>query len=76
MTEKKKVDPKQVFAESVSAADNRIETNRRREFANNMRMKLNTKWSQENGSVNIDYWQGYAQQLEMLLYEHIKEQTK
>ena len=55
MTEKKNVDPKQVFAESVSAADKRIETNRRREFANNMRMKLNTKWSQENGDVSIDY---------------------
>jgi len=75
MTDKKKVDPKQVFAESVSSADKRIDFNRKRQFANTMRRELNEKWIEENGDVSIDYWQGYAQRLEILLYETIEGQV-
>ncbi|MHA1170354.1 MAG: hypothetical protein ACTSRU_21205 [Candidatus Hodarchaeales archaeon] len=66
---------KEIFQQANENIDDELEQLRKNEFANNLRMDLNNGWKQEYGTVSIEYWQGYAQKLESILFDVLNQEN-
>ena len=75
MEKTKKITAQEAFKGSKEHIDKESDSYQFSDFQNRLRQGLNDDWSMTNGSTHINYWPGYAHDLERMLFDLMKSKT-
>ena len=72
MEKTKKITAQEAFNRVKQNEDKRNDREAFNEFQNELRQGLNSDWSMSYGSTSVNYWPGYAHDLERMLFDMLK----
>ena len=75
MEKTKKITAQEAFNRVKQNEDKRNDREAFNEFQNELRQGLTSEWTQKYGSTSVNYWPGYAHDLERMLFDELKPKT-